>query len=293
MAFAVKQNARIAATKKCSPTQTMPSLPLRKAVVVRFQDNERDNGLGQQTTTTDRLTDDKYRKQNPIKAAQKTIYDAIETKPGFDPEAPKYDFTVPVFSRRREIYAGRLAILGFTAAGFWEWFLPDHPNIMQQIAKFFQLSGIPVTSGQVGAALLLFVVAQAIPALSPDSPTWNRENQEDVRKRPEGPTQTSVSPTQVKKFLGISGWGFSKKNELFVGRMAMLGFAAALLQQVRMGGWDGPGYIAQVASFLRVDTDQAFWDGIPVVFWAYTAIAFVLAYANSNPGTVQGEEDIY
>jgi hypothetical protein len=37
-------------------------------------------------------------------------------------------------------------------------------------------------------------------------------------------------------------------NELFNGRLAMLGFAAAVVQQLRMGGAYGPGPVAQVGS---------------------------------------------
>ena len=40
-----------------------------------------------------------------------------------------------------------------------------------------------------------------------------------------------------KAFLGISDrFGFTKKNELFVGRVAMLGFAAELIGELAQGG---------------------------------------------------------
>jgi len=40
-----------------------------------------------------------------------------------------------------------------------------------------------------------------------------------------------------KGFLGISDkFGFTKKNELFVGRVAMLGFAAELIGELAQGG---------------------------------------------------------
>jgi hypothetical protein len=40
-------------------------------------------------------------------------------------------------------------------------------------------------------------------------------------------------------------------NEVFNGRLAMLGFLAAVLQQLRLGGYSGPGPIAQVGGVGR------------------------------------------
>ena len=40
-----------------------------------------------------------------------------------------------------------------------------------------------------------------------------------------------------KQFFGVSdAFGFTKKNELFVGRVAMLGFAAELIGELAQGG---------------------------------------------------------
>lgn len=41
--------------------------------------------------------------------------------------------------------------------------------------------------------------------------------------------QLAVPPPSVVQFFGVSGFGFTKENELFVGRMAQLGFAAGEL----------------------------------------------------------------
>ena len=115
-----------------------------------------------------------------------------------------------------------------------------------------------------------------VTALSPFSPTFDEDNQADVRKRPAGPTQKAIYPNKpavssrcvkclaeqtfgsicilekclpqrvaytpgqlevsvptsinndhahlcMQEYLGTSkGFGFTKKNELFVGRTAML-----------------------------------------------------------------------
>ena len=60
--------------------------------------------------------------------------------------------------------------------------------------------------------------------------------EEELESRPKGSLQDpSISILQPKKFFGISGFGFTKENELFVGRVAQLGFAAALLGEALTG----------------------------------------------------------
>ncbi len=49
-------------------------------------------------------------------------------------------------------------------------------------------------------------------------------------------------------------------NELFHGRLAMLGFAAALINQMRMGGLAGPGPLAQV-HVCHVTCASRVWQG--------------------------------
>ena len=60
--------------------------------------------------------------------------------------------------------------------------------------------------------------------------------EEELESRPKGVLQDAkISVLQPKKFFGFSGFGFTKENELFVGRMARLGFAAALLGEAVTG----------------------------------------------------------
>ena len=61
-------------------------------------------------------------------------------------------------------------------------------------------------------------------ALNPFGPTFDDDNQQDVKKRPRGPTQKAMDPlSDPQGYLGTSNaFGFTKKNELFVGRVAML-----------------------------------------------------------------------
>jgi hypothetical protein len=42
----------------------------------------------------------------------------------------------------------------------------------------------------------------------------------------------TISLLDPRRFFGVTSLGFTKANELFVGRMAQLGFAAALIGEV-------------------------------------------------------------
>ena len=51
-----------------------------------------------------------------------------------------------------------------------------------------------------------------------------------MKKRQKGPNQNpKINVSEPKKFLGITNFGFSKKNEVFVGRTAQLGFLASVI----------------------------------------------------------------
>jgi hypothetical protein len=81
-------------------------------------------------------------------------------------------------------------------------------------------------------------------------------------------------------------------NELFNGRMAMLGFAAAIIQQLRMGGVNGPGTIAQVAEFLNMSPDQLYL-ATPLFFAAWPLFWTVLAFARGKFASIEKETEIY
>ena len=70
----------------------------------------------------------------------------------------------------------------------------------------------------------------SLQAVRPGSPTYSESNQRDVKKRQAGPNQNpKITAAEPKKFLGITEFGFSKKNEVFVGRTAQLGFLASVI----------------------------------------------------------------
>jgi hypothetical protein len=249
---------------------------------LRFKEND-DKEVVQ---TLERKTEES---KNSVGAALR----AASSHPDYDSEF-KVPFWQPAFTRRREIYSGRLAMVGFLAACLGEVYLSGHPNIMQQIAGYFQLADVPISTGKVGLLLLGLVLYNGLGACFPDSATFSQENQQDVAKRPDGPTQTAMTPASNPfKFLGITGLGFTKRNELFTGRLAMLGFAAALLQQLRIGGLNGPGPLGQIAYFFNISDQTAFYAGIPTFVFGFGVFCGVVGYLTGKPGTIKGEDDIY
>ena len=66
-----------------------------------------------------------------------------------------------------------------------------------------------------------------------------------------------------RKFLGISdSFGFTKKNEVFVGRVAMLGFAAELIGELAQGGKGPLGQLGM--SFDAANADYLFLQSMPL-----------------------------
>jgi hypothetical protein len=75
---------------------------------------------------------------------------------------------------------------------------------------------------QILAIIAFNLIAAFLPARGKFIP-----DEEELEERPKGPLQDPrISILEPKKFFGITGFGFTKQNELFVGRMAQLGFAA-------------------------------------------------------------------
>jgi photosystem II 22kDa protein len=95
------------------------------------------------------------------------------------------------------------------------------------LSQFNIETGVPITDidGLVAGIAIFNLVAALLPAKG--RLVLDDEEVADNRK-PGSLQDPSVSLMQPKKFFGISGFGFTKDNELFVGRMAQLGFAAGM-----------------------------------------------------------------
>jgi len=250
---------------------------------VRFKEGEREGDSSGPTTqqaerVRDNLSDSARDGVKSLKEEVKYVtQEAVAPHDQwYDENAPMFNQLIPVFSRRREAFVGRIAIVGYFAACLWEAVYPDHPGILQQVAGFTGFST------QTALALIVSAIAfSTLGGLLPFSPTFSKRNVQDVARRPQGPPNTWVSPLDFKSFLGISDWGFTKRNEIFNGRLAMLGFLAAVVQEVRMGG-KGP--LAQIAMYMNVEATDTFYSSMMTGFGAFTLFAIVLGYVRGNNG---------
>lgn len=87
------------------------------------------------------------------------------------------------------------------------------------------------------------------------------------------------SLARPREFFGVTEWGFTKENELFVGRVAQLGFAASLIGEAVTG-------LGPLAQF-GLET------GLPLSETEPLLLAFIALFATLaiNEGTGSFEED--
>jgi photosystem II protein len=203
---------------------------------------------------------------------------------GYDKSAVKVNPASAAFTRRREVFTGRIAMSGFLAGLIGEVLTGRGP--IGQLALETRLSP-NVLTGVIGA----FVLYNFVTALAPGSPTWSDKNQADVQKRPSGPVQNPKANLAEApgKFLGIPGFepGFTKRNELLVGRLAMIGFASELIGEMVTG----KGALGQIGIDLS-KVDHPVQNGAFVLilwsaFWGFSAFGY------NNFGQTEGDEDIY
>jgi len=209
--------------------------------------------------------------------------DPAKIKPKYDKDAVQASPVESAFTRRREIFVGRLAMTGFFAATVGE--LLTGKGALGQLSLETNLP-----PGVVKAIVFGIVIFNAITALNPAGTTFSEENQADVRKRPAGGVQKPGSINAIidpKGLLGISDkFGFTKKNELFVGRVAMLGFAAELIGELAQGGKGPLGQLGfQMPLFQEAGSFAlAGW----ILFFFAAAVG-----AGNFPGQQETGEDIY
>lgn len=200
------------------------------------------------------------------------------------PEAFEASLSVPVFSRRREVFVGRAAMAGFYASCMWESTLMG-PGPLSQLSI---LSGLPpvVVQGVIAAFIL-----HGAWGLLPITPTWSSQNRNDMLRRPVGPPRKFVNPiSNPKGAFGYSEWGFTKANELFAGRIAMLGFLGTCLMEPAVRG---RGALSQIAWWLHLPVSPSYFQ-LANLAMVVTPIVFgVLAYVKRRPGQLRGGDDVY
>eukprot|EP00775_Hariotina_reticulata_P010780 gene10779-10936_t len=171
------------------------------------------------------------------------------------------------FTKSNELFVGRLAMIGFASSLVGE--VLSGKGALAQLGYDF---GLPTT--QIDIFIAGLIGFNFIAAFLPTSGTFVPEEVEARSAERKGPLQDpKITLLQPKKFFGITEFGFTKANELFVGRLAQLGFAASLIGEIVTG--KGP--LAQ----FGLET------GIPLLDTEAVLLAFIalMLFTAVNPGT--------
>lgn len=126
-----------------------------------------------------------------------------------------------------------------------------------------QLSGeLGITLKDTAAVLMGMTLANVAVALSPGS-------SEAPLDDPKGPLQDPrITLLEPKRFFSVTDFGFTPQNELFVGRLANLGFFLSVL-----GEWfTGKGILGQVQAETHIPAmDTEFFVGILAMAMLFAA----------------------
>lgn len=197
---------------------------------------------------------------SPVKKAQKSTTSST---------TPKKSKGIQLgFTKDNELFVGRMAMLGFAFSLIGE--LITGKGALAQLG--YELFDDKLGTLQIDELVIGLIAFNLIAALLPASGTFVPD--EELEARPPGPLQDPrIYPTDVKRFFGISGFGFTKENELFVGRVAQLGFAASLIGE----SLTGKGALAQFDIETGISLrDTEFGLAVFILFFLFAAI---------NPGS--------
>ncbi|PKA51713.1 Photosystem II 22 kDa protein, chloroplastic [Apostasia shenzhenica] len=180
------------------------------------------------------------------------------------------------FTKQNELFVGRVAMLGFAAS-----LLGEGLTGKGILAQLNLETGIPIYEAEpLLLFFILFTVLGAIGALG--------DRGKFVDDPPAGLDKAVIPPGKgLRSALGLKEggplFGFTKANELFVGRLAQLGIAFSIIGEIITG----KGALAQ----LNIETGVPINEVEPLVI--FNVIFFFLAALNPGSGrfvTDEGEE---
>jgi photosystem II protein len=176
------------------------------------------------------------------------------------------------FTKQNELFVGRVAMLGFAAS-----LLGEALTGKGILAQFNLETGIPISQAEpLLLGFILFTLVGAVGGLG------DRGRFVDDDEPPTKPS--NVYSLRAGLGLNESGplFGFTKANELFVGRMAQLGFAASLIGEILTG----KGALAQ----LNIETGVPLFELEPLVI--FSILFFFVAAINPGNGKFINDEDV-
>merc|ERR1719390_299008 len=188
----------------------------------------------------------------------------------------KNDIVWPIslgFTKSNELFVGRMAMLGFAASLIGEILTGKGA-----LAQFDVETGLPLFDTE---PLVLGLIAfNLFAAFAPGKGKFIPDAEEGASRKAGSLQDPSISLATPGKFFGISGPGFTKENELFVGRVAQLGFAASLIGEAITG--QGP--LAQ----FNLETGIPLADAEPALLFSIVLLG--LTAVNEGTGKFVDEE---
>ncbi|KAI5355295.1 PREDICTED: photosystem II [Prunus dulcis] len=181
------------------------------------------------------------------------------------------------FTKQNELFVGRVAMIGFAAS-----LLGEAVTGKGILAQLNLETGVPIYEAEpLLLFFILFTLLGAIGALG--------DRGSFVDDPPAGIERAVIPPGKgFRSALGLKEggplFGFTKANELFVGRLAQLGFAFSLIGEIITG----KGALAQ----LNIETGVPINEIEPLVL--LNVVFFFIAALNPGTGkfvTDEGEEE--
>ncbi|KAK9162249.1 hypothetical protein Syun_003151 [Stephania yunnanensis] len=180
------------------------------------------------------------------------------------------------FTKQNELFVGRVAMLGFAAS-----ILGEAITGKGILAQLNLETGVPIYEAEpLLLFFILFTLLGAIGALG--------DRGRFIDDPPAGLDKAVIPPGKnLRSALGLQEggplFGFTKSNELFVGRLAQLGFAFSLIGEIITG----KGALAQ----LNIETGVPINEIEPLVL--FNVLFFFVAALNPGTGkfVTDDEED--
>lgn len=178
------------------------------------------------------------------------------------------------FTKQNELFVGRVAMIGFAAS-----ILGEALTGKGILAQLNLETGIPIYEAEpLLLFFILFTLLGAIGALG--------DRGRFVDDPPTGLEKAVIAPGKgLRSAFGLSEggplFGFTKSNELFVGRLAQLGFAFSLIGEIITG----KGALAQ----LNIETGVPINEIEPLVL--FNVIFFFFAALNPGNGKFVTDEE--
>ncbi|KAF5841540.1 hypothetical protein DUNSADRAFT_12468 [Dunaliella salina] len=134
------------------------------------------------------------------------------------------------FTKDNELFVGRAAMLGFAFSLIGE--VLTGKGALAQLG--YEIFDDKLNIDQIDELVVGLIVFNLIAAILPASGTFVKDEEEEEEESGpiRDPKKSLLNPFE---FFGVKGFGFTKENELFVGRVAQLGFAASLIGETLTG----------------------------------------------------------